>query len=316
MWDQVLTIDIINNRLDLADEQDPELQKKLQAEGKKKPAKKTPSNKKLSPKEIQQKAIANTKKRYLRVFKRLLQQDHSDQLSKLFNAVAKTYDPHTRYLPPRDKEDFNISMSGSLEGIGAVLREDGNYIKVIEIIPGSASWRGKKLKAEDIILKVGQGPEGPVDIVGMRVEEAVQLIRGKKGTEVRLTVKHGDGTTEIIPIIRDVVMIEESYVKHSIIQKQGTSQKFGYVQVPTFYRDFKKSFSDKTARNCTDDVSAALHHLKQLNISGVILDLRNNGGGSLEDARLMSGLFIKRGPIVQIKNSKTRLTFSKIRTPK
>ena len=108
-------------------------------------------------------------------------EDDNDRLNKLFNAVSKIYDPHTQYLPPRAKEDFNISMSGSLEGIGAVLREDGNYIKVVEIIPGSASWRGKRLKAEDVILKVGQAAKEPVDIVGMRVEDAVQLIRGKEG---------------------------------------------------------------------------------------------------------------------------------------
>ena len=206
-------------------------------------------------------------------------------------------------------------MSGSLEGIGAILREDGSYIKVVEIIPGSASWRGKKLKTEDVILKVGQGAQGAVDIVGMRVEDAVQLIRGKKGSEVRLTVKHGDGSTEIIPIIRDVVVIEESYVKHSVIQRKGGA-KFGYIQVPTFYRDFQKGLLDKSARNCTDDVASALTSLKKSGVKGLVLDLRNNGGGSLEDARLMSGLFIKQGPIVQVKNYKGRVEVLQDRDPK
>ena len=276
-WNQILLVDIINNILDLEEEQNGLPQEKRK-ERKKVRRLKGKKEKKLSTKEIRKKALARTKKTYLRVFERMLREDYNDQLNKLFNAITKTYDPHTEYLPPREKEGFNISMSGSLEGIGAVLREDGNYIKVVEIIPGSASWRGKKLKAEDVIIKVAQGKKEPVDIVGMRVEEVVQLIRGKKGTEVRLTVKDGSGSIRIIPIIRDVVVIEESYVKYSIIQVKGSKKKFGYVQVPTFYRDFKKNLWDKTARNCTTDVHVALESLKKLRVSGVILDLRNNGG--------------------------------------
>ena len=153
-----------------------------------------------------------------------------------------------------------------------------------------------------LFLKVGQGKEEPVDIVGMRVEEAVQLIRGKKEQEVRLTVKHSDGSEEIVPIVRDVVVIEESYVKFSTVEHKQTKKKFGYIQVPQFYRDFSKSIFDKSAKNCTDDVRNALKELKKQKISSIILDLRNNGGGSLEDAKLMSGLFIKEGPIVQVKN--------------
>ena len=314
-WDDILLVDVIGNYLDIEEVGKEQGEAKDQGKQSAEQKKKAEAAKKLSPKERHQEAIARTEKRYLRVFERMLREDYSDQLNKLFNAVAKVYDPHTQYLPPWAKEDFNISMSGSLEGIGAVLREDGNYIKVVEIIPGSASWRGKKLKAEDTILKVGQSSKVPIDIVGMRVEDAVQLIRGKKGSEVRLTVKHGDGSIEVIPIIRDVVVIEESYVKHSIIQHKGNRQKFGYIQVPTFYRDFKKGLSDKTARNCTDDVATALVALKKRQISGIILDLRNNGGGSLEDARLMSGLFVEQGPIVQVKNYDGRVEVLKDQNP-
>ena len=316
IWDQILLVDVINNHLDLEEEQDESLQKKRKGRRKGRYSEGKKKGKKLSAKDIRKKAIARTKKTYLRVFERMLREDYNDQLNKLFNAIAKTYDPHTEYLPPREKEGFNISMSGSLEGIGAVLREDGNYIKVVEIIPGSASWRGKKLKPEDLILKVAQGKKEAVDIVGMRVEDVVQLIRGKKNTEVRLTVKHGNGSTEIIPIIRDVVVIEESYVKYSLIQRKGSKEKFGYIQVPTFYRDFKKNLWDKTARNCTTDVNAALKSLKKLNVSGIILDLRNNGGGSLEDARKMSGLFVKKGPIVQVKNYEGRIEVLRDSDPK
>ena len=300
LWDDILLVDVINGYLNIEDEQNPLGKKKEKKSGSKKKAK-------MSPQEIKKEAISRTKKRYLRIFERMLKQDYNDQLNKLFNAVAKIFDPHTQYLAPRAKEDFNISMSGSLEGIGAILREDGNYIKVVEIIPGSAAWRGKKLKAEDTILKVGQGKKESVDIVGMRVEDAVQLIRGKKGSEVRLTVRHGDGSIQIIPIIRDVVVIEESYVKYSTLQIKNQTKKFGYIQVPTFYRDFNKSLSDKTARNCTTDVANAIKAFKKENISGIILDLRNNGGGSLEDARMMSGLFVKKGPIVQVKNYEARI---------
>ena len=317
LWNKILTRDIISNYLDLEEEQKERVEKKKALKKTDKTDKKSREKKskksvkydkrekkapRRTPAQVREEALKRTSKKYLRVFERMLKEDQNDRLNKLFNAIGKIFDPHTQYLPPRAKEDFNISMSGSLEGIGAILREDGNYIKVLEIVPGSASWRGKKLKAEDVILKVGQGSEEPVDIVGMRVEDAVQLIRGKKGTEVRLTVKHGDGSQEVVPIVRDVVVIEESYVKSSVIQKQGSKRRFGYIQVPTFYRDFSKRLGDKTARNCTTDVLNALKSLKKLKVSGVVLDLRNNGGGSLEDARMMSGLFIRKGPIVQVKN--------------
>lgn len=303
LWDDILLVDIIGNYLDIDEEQNnPEKEKNKKSQKKKGKGKSA----KMNPKEIEKEAISRTKRRYLRILDRMMKEDYNDRLNKLFNAVARIFDPHTQYLAPRDKEDFNISMSGSLEGIGAILREDGNYIKVVEIIPGSASWRGKKLKAEDVILKVGQGKKEPVDIVGMRVEDAVQLIRGKKGSEVRLTVRHGDGRVQTIPIIRDVVVIEESYVKYSTLKIKNNIRKFGYIQVPTFYRDFKKSLSDKTARNCTTDVANALKAFGR-NVSGVILDLRNNGGGSLEDARTMSGLFVRKGPIVQVKNYEGRV---------
>lgn len=304
VWDNILLTDVLNNYLDIEEEQEDlkNPKKDKEKDKKKDDPLKEKITKILKPKEIEVEARKRTKKRYSRVFERLLREDHNNELTKFFNSVTKIFDPHTQYMSPRDKKDFDINMSGSLEGIGAVLREDGSYIKVVEIIPGSASWKGKKLKTGDTILKVAQAKGDAVDIVGMRVEEAVELIRGKKGSEVRLTVKHSDGTTETIPIIRDVVVIEESYVKHSVIETEGSKKKYGYITVPQFYRDFSKSIFDKTARNCTDDVRKSLEVLKKQGISGVILDLRNNAGGSLEDAKLMSGLFIKRGPIVQVKN--------------
>ncbi len=308
VWRNVLLVDVINNYLDIEEDQkelkDPKKDK--DDKDKKKdddPLAEPKITKILTTKQIEEEARKRSLKRYSRVFDRLKKRDHNDDLNKYFNSITKVFDPHTQYLPPREKKDFDISMSGSLEGIGAVLREDGNYIKVVEIIPGSASWKGKQLKTGDVILKVAQEDEKEgVDIVGMRVEDAVQLIRGKKGTTVKLTVKHSDASIQVIKIVRDKVTIEESYVKHSVIQREGSGKKLGYILVPAFYRDFSKSIFDKSARNCTDDVRNALIELKKQKVDGVILDLRNNAGGSLEDARQMSGLFIKTGPIVQVKN--------------
>ena len=249
----------------------------------------------------QKKLIAEAKKKVkknLKVyFKRKLERQIHDEISVYVNAIASVYDPHTLYLAPQKKEDFDIGLSGKLEGIGALLREADGYIKVVRIVPGSASWRQKELKAEDIILKVAQGSKQPVDIVGARIGDAVRLIRGKKGTEVRLTVKKPDGQIVVIPIVRDVVIVEETYAKSAIINHKGLNKKFGYIYLPKFYRDFNKS----NARNASDDIRKELIKMNENKIGSVILDLRNNGGGALKDAVDASGLFIESGPIVQIK---------------
>ena len=196
-------------------------------------------------------------------------------------------------------ESFDIQMSGSLEGIGATLREDDGFIKVVRVIPGSAAAKQGQLGADDIILKVAEGADEPVDITDTRIRDAVALIRGKKGTEVRLTVKKPDGRRLIIPIIRDVVEIEDTFVKGTTVIDEKSGQKFGYIKIPSFYRDY----SGKTDRNCTDDLRAELRKQRKENISGLILDLRNNGGGSLADAVSVTGLFIETGPVVQIRSA-------------
>ena len=227
-------------------------------------------------------------------FKRLKQLTEKDRYSQYVNAITESYDPHTTYFPPKDKENFDIRMSGRLEGIGATLQEKDGYIKVVRIVPGSASWKQGDLKEEDLILKVGQDSQEPVDIVGMRLDEAVQLIRGKKGTEVRLTVKKVDGSISVIPIIRDIVVLEETYAKSNVIVKEG--KKYGYINLPQFYIDFKNQET-----SCSNDVKKELEKLNKENVEGVILDLRNNGGGSLSEVVKMTGLFIESGPIVQVK---------------
>jgi len=253
--------------------------------------------------ELLQQARKKVDKANRNLFTRMLEESLQDHYDRYLNAIARAYDPHTNYLPPTSKEDFDIQMSGSLEGIGATLREEDGYIKVVKIIPGSAAYRQGQLAADDIILKVGEGSAEPVDITDTRIRDAVELIRGKKGTEVRLTVKKPDGRRLVIPIIRDVVEIEETFVKGTVIEDKKDGQKFGYIKIPSFYRDY----SGKTDRNCTDDLRAELRRLKKENIIGLILDLRNNGGGSLSDAVSVTGLFIKTGPVVQVRSSNGRI---------
>jgi carboxyl-terminal processing protease len=233
----------------------------------------------------------------------MLEETPQDHYDRYLNVISHAFDPHTSYLPPTSKEDFDIQMSGSLEGIGATLREEDGYIKVVRVIPGSAASRQGQLEADDIILKVAEAAGDAVDITDTRIRDAVALIRGKKGTEVRLTVKKPDGRQQVIPILRDVVEIKETFVKGTTVTDEKSGQTFGYIKIPSFYRDY----SGKTDRNCTDDLREELKRQSQENISGLILDLRNNGGGSLSDAVSVTGLFIKTGPVVQIRNGSGKI---------
>ena len=247
---------------------------------------------------LELKARNETKKFVQSWFKRWRKMDRQDQISFYGNTISEIFDPHTNYYPPADKDNFDISMTGKLEGIGATLSERDGYIKVERIVPGSASYKQGDLKAGDLILKVAQGEKEPVDVVDMKLDDAIQLIRGKKGTEVRLTVKKPDGVIQVVPIVRDVVVIEETYARSALINKDG--KKYGIIQLPSFYADFSQR---GRGRNSAGDVRRELEKLKESQVDGIILDLRNNGGGSLADAIEMSGLFISSGPIVQVKNS-------------
>lgn len=242
-------------------------------------------------------------KRFNTFFDRLLKDTVRDHYDRYFNAATRAFDPHTTYFPPKQKEDFEIGMRGSLEGIGATLREEDGFIKVVRIIPGSAAAKQGELGAEDTILAVGQADEESVDVTDTRLRDAVELIRGPKGTEVRLTIKKPDGKTRVVPIVRDVVEIAETFVKWTTLPDPNSDKLFGYIKIPSFYRDFKNSFQGGTGRNVTEDVEKALDDLKKQNINGLLIDLRNNGGGALTDAVSISGLFIKKGPIVQVKSS-------------
>ena len=245
-------------------------------------------------------ATERVSKRFKDFFNRLDQETLQDHYDRFFNAVARAFDPHTNYMPPDRKEDFDIHMRGSLEGIGALLREEYGYIKVVRIIPGSASAKEGRLQAEDIIMAVAEKDEEPVEVTDMRLRDAVRLIRGPKGTVVELTVRKPDGTDAIIAITRDVVQIEETFVKNTTLEVDGKS--FGYINIPSFYRDFEQSRFGQ-GRNSTRDTREAIAELKKQGIEGIILDLRNNGGGSLVDAVDITGLFIDDGPVVQVRNS-------------
>ncbi len=246
--------------------------------------------------ELEQEAREKVKKTQDDIFERLAKVDRQDRMASYLNVVSGIFDPHTEFFPPSDKANFDIAMSGQLEGIGATLQEKDGYIKVTNIVSGSPSWKQGQLKAGDLIMKVGQGDKEPVDIVGMRVDDAVKLIRGKKGTEVRLTVKKPDGSIIVIPIVRDIVILEETFAQSAIIDQQ---KKIGYIKLPSFYADFTK---DKSAgHTSSEDVRKELEKLKAEKVSGIVLDLRDNGGGSLYEVIKMAGLFIPSGPMVQVK---------------
>jgi carboxyl-terminal processing protease len=297
-WRKITKFQVLSRYLNLLEDQESE--QKAAAESKE------PPKDAKTLEQLREEAREKVRKSNLDFFDRMLKETEQDHYDRYFNAITRAFDPHTNYLPPQSKEDFDISMSGSLEGIGATLQEEDGYIKVVRIIPGSASSRQGQLQTEDIILAVAQGTDEPVDITDSRLRDAVSLIRGKKGTEVRLTVKKPDGTRLIIPITRDVVQIEETFVKGTVLDDAGSKKKFGYIRIPSFYRDFKHNY-DGEGRNSTDDVHRELETLGKAGISGLVLDLRNNGGGALTDAVSITGLFIEKGPVVQVKNRNGRI---------
>ncbi len=226
--------------------------------------------------------------------------ERKDWFTVYINAIVERFDPHTFYFAPDDKEKFDESMSGKFEGIGARLQKKTDAIEVSELISGGPAWRGKELEQGDIILKVGQGKEEPIDIAGMRIDDVVKKIKGKKGTEVRLTIKKVDGSIKVISIIRDEVEMEETFTKSSTVEKDG--KLYGIIYLPKFYI----SFDNKDNRDAFKDVAKEIDRLKAQNVQGIIMDLRDNGGGSLKTVVDMTGLFINEGPVVQVKYPGTK----------
>ena len=213
------------------------------------------------------------------------------------NTIAERFDPHTSYFAAEDKERFDVSMSGKFFGIGARLQKKNDFTEITELISGGPAWRGKELEVGDIFLKVGQGDKDPVDVVGMKIDDVVKKIKGPKGTEVRLTVKKTDGTIKVITLIRDEIEIEETYLKSSIVEKNGL--KYGVIYLPKFYIDFENPDN----RDAGKDMAIEVERLKKEGVNGIVLDVRDDGGGSLKTVVDIAGLFIEQGPIVQIKSA-------------
>ncbi|CAM4274631.1 carboxy terminal-processing peptidase [Gillisia hiemivivida] len=224
--------------------------------------------------------------------------ERKDYFSVYINAIVEEFDPHTFYFAPQDKDRFDIAMSGKLEGIGARLQKKSDNITIMEVISGGPAWLSDKLSEGDIILKVKQeDEENPVSIVGMRLDDAVNLIKGPKDSKVTLTVKKKMmGNIEDITITRDIVELEETYAKSALVNKNG--REFGLINLPKFYFDME-NYAD---RNAASDVEKEIVRLKKAGMEGLVLDLRNNGGGSLKTVVDIAGLFIEKGPVVQVKS--------------
>jgi len=251
----------------------------------------------LTQEDIYTKAKEDVSERWGDWFERMGKLRRSDRFESYLNTFAHLFDPHSEFYNPKEKQDFDINMGGKLEGIGARLSPGGDYIKVVDIIPGGPAWKGKELEVDDKIMEVTQAGGEPLDLFGWRVDDAVVHIRGKKGTVVSLKIKKKDNSVTTISIERDEVIIDESFARSVIMDIPGEVENVGYIKLPKFYSSFER----KGGNSCAEDIKVELEKLKAQNVSGIVLDLRYNGGGSLNDVVNMSGLFIEEGPIVQVK---------------
>ena len=252
------------------------------------------------------------KKRYEQLYKRVSQLEPTDVFETFMNAVAHTIDPHSSYLSPRQSEEYKIQMSLSYDGIGASLQTDDDYVKIVNIIPGGPAQMDGRLKPEDRITGVAQGAGGKfVDVIGWRLDDVVDMIRGPGGTTVRLKVLPAGAapgsTDEIVSLVRDKVKLENQASKGTMkdVQYQGKTYKIGVITVPSFYQDFAaRSRGDKDYTSTSRDVARLIRQLQSQGMDGLVLDLRENGGGHLSEATALSGLFIKQGPIVQLRETR------------
>lgn len=250
-----------------------------------------------TPEGREAKARADLAKSYSGRFARLRNPTPLNAAADLINAVAETIDPHTTYLPPADKANFDIRMTGSLQGIGAVLRERDHYVEVAEVVPGGASWRHGGVAAGDLILSVTNTGQEPVDVLDMHIDDVVKMVRGPKGTVVRLRLQKANGVQETVSITRDVVVIEEAYARGAELQRKG-KPAVGYIHLPSFYGN--------DGRTASTDIRRILGELRTRKVKGIILDIRANGGGLLADAVRLTGEMIDEGPVVQVRDGRGR----------
>src|SRR3990167_6992080 len=263
------------------------------------------------PKAIQELLI----KRYKNQQARLQQTRGEDVFQSYINAFAMSYDPHTTYLSPDNAENFDINMSLSLEGIGAVLQSDNEHVKVVRLVPAGPAEKSKQIAPADKIIGVAQGSKEMVDVIGWRLDEVVKLIRGPKSSQVRLEVTPAskppnDQTSKVVAITREAVKLEEQAAKKSILNLKHDNHdyKLGVIEIPAFYLDFKAfRAGDPNYKSTTRDVKRLLTELEKEKVDGVVIDLRNNGGGSLQEATELTGLFIDQGPTVLVRNSDGRV---------
>ena len=250
---------------------------------------------------LEREARASVKKEYLKRFERLEKTFDKEKRFELFlNTITGLMDPHTDYMAPVEKRSFTEQMSGTFYGIGAQLTQDDNGIKIASIQPGGAAWKSGQLVMNDVIVKVAQGAEEPVDVTGYETTDAVKLIRGNLGTEVRLTIRKPDGSYKIVALKREKIVLDEGFARSAIIQKGA--DKYGYILLPDFYADFER----EDGARCARDVAKEIEKLKAENVKGITIDVRYNGGGSLYEVVQMAGLFIDQGPMVQIRNKEGR----------
>lgn len=249
-----------------------------------------------TPEEAEQESRQSTEATLDEFFDFVDDLERKDWFVQYINTIVDEFDPHTFYFAPDEKEKFDMGMSGKFEGIGARLQKKPEGAKIVEVISGGPVWRDGTLEVGDEIIKVGQNGDEPINIVGMRLDDAIKLIKGPQGTIVDLTVRKVDGSMEVVSLTRDVVLLEESYAKSASIIRDD--QKYGIINLPKFYVDFE----DYSERNAATDVAKEVERLKKEGMQGLIIDLRDNGGGSLKTVVEMAGLFIKDGPVVQVRS--------------
>lgn len=287
-WRKQLKFSSISNYYDLVLEQEAELESDNKSE----------DFVMKSNAELEEEAREATLNSLNELYNFIDDRQRKDWFAGYINSIATEFDPHTYYFAPEEKDRFDVSMSGNYEGIGARLQKKMDDIIITELISGGSAWRQNKLEVGDKIIKVKQeDEEEAVSVVGMRLDDAVKLIKGPKGTNVILTLKKVDGRVEDLSIPRDVIELEETYAKSTTVEKDGKT--FGVINLPKFY----VNFDDYNNRNAASDIKKELERLKSQGMEGLVLDLRNNGGGSLKSVVDMVGLFIEKGPVVQVKST-------------